>query len=326
MKPNDIPDFIARALEASGLFGSSAAAPARRDTLPPAPASAALLLLEPLGAFVEETFESAAGSRNYKLYVPQRTADRPLPLVLMLHGCKQDPEDFAVATRMNALAETHGFLVAYPEQTFRSNGANCWNWFESGQQVREGQEPSILAGIALAIAGRYAVDTTRIFVAGLSAGASMAVILGQAYPDVFAGVAAHSGLARGAAHDMSSAFDAMQGRTRVDGRSRASRAETAVRTLVIHGDADSTVHVDNGRAVTRQAVSAFKRAGISLARGPKRTPAVTEFRDASGRVMVRECIVSGGAHAWLGGSEKGSFTEPAGIDASAEVVRFFLAS
>jgi poly(hydroxyalkanoate) depolymerase family esterase len=284
------------------------------------------------GPFITRRFTNAAGSRDYKLYVPPGYVGEPMPLLVMLHGCKQNPDDFAAGTRMNQLAQQHGFLVAYPAQTARANGSNCWNWFERAHQQREGPEPSLLAGIVGDVARTHAVDGGRVFVAGLSAGAAMAVILGREYPELFAAVAVHSGLPAGAAHDVPSAFAAMRGRhaAAAAGPSLAS-ASRPVRTIVFHGDADATVAAVNGAAVVGQAVSAFEQRRAPLERlassaaspGGQRTT-TTRFITVEGRTAVEEWIVQGGAHAWFGGSSAGSYTDPRGPDASAEIVRFFL--
>ncbi len=282
-----------------------------------------------IGPFIARRFSNAAGSRDYKLFVPPCYTGEPMPLVLMLHGCKQNPDDFAAGTRMNELAQQHGFLVAYPAQTARANGSNCWNWFERAHQQRDGAEPSLLAGIVADVARTHAVNAGRVFVAGLSAGAAMAVILGREYPDVFAAVAVHSGLPAGAAHDMPSAFAAMQGRHAAP---RQPQAEVrAARSIVFHGDADATVVAANGAAVAGHAVAAFEQQGAPLQRlggsafsaGGKRST-TTRFIDSDGRTAVEEWVVHGGAHAWFGGSAAGSYTDPRGPDASAEIVRFFL--
>ena len=282
------------------------------------------------GRFLSRTHTGSKGSRDYKLYVPSSYDGGAMPLLVMLHGCKQNPDDFAAGTRMNEHAERHGFLVAYPEQTARANGANCWNWFEAAQQAREGQEPSLIAGIVGEIQRGYTVRPSSVFAAGLSAGAAMAVILGSAYPEVFAGVAAHSGLPLGAAHDVPSAFAAMHG--------NAARAVESghrgpgVRTLVLHGDADRTVVLANGDAIGRQAVRAFEQDGDRLQRvesgvesGGRRCTRI-EFIDGSGVPAVEEWIVHGAGHAWSGGSNAGSFADPKGPDASQLVVKFFLSA
>lgn len=318
-----VRDTIDQAMKAGGLGGPG--------VLPTAERRAPVLpegLDDEAGVFLERTHTSAHGSRSYRLYVPSGYDGSPRPLLLMLHGCKQDPEDFAAGTRMNELAERHGFLVAYPAQTARANGSNCWNWFDRTQQTREGPEPSLLAGIVDDIGDSHAVDPARVFVAGLSAGAAMALILAAAYPDVFAGVAAHSGLPVGSAHDVPSAFAAMQAR-RAPGAPRS--AAIGVPTIVFHGDADTTVNAMNGAAIISQAVAAFERDSAVLQRSERVEPSVNgrrcttrRFDDGEGRTLVEEWVVHGGTHSWCGGSPEGSYTDATGPDASAEIVRFFL--
>jgi poly(hydroxyalkanoate) depolymerase family esterase len=280
------------------------------------------------GEFITRAYTNGAASRNYKLYVPAAYAGEPLPLIVMLHGCKQDPDDFAAGTRMNEWAERKGFLVAYPAQTARENGANCWNWFEPGQQTRDGSEPSAIAGIVDDIAASHRIAADRVFIAGLSAGGSMAVIAAATYPEIFAGVAVHSGMPIGAAHDVASAFAAMKGRASASGHGIHG---AAVPTIVFHGDADSTVVRSNGDAVVQLALQAYqqadaalqKREGPSTAAGGKPCT-TTVYGDAAGRPVVEDWVVHDGAHGWFGGDPKGSFTDAGGPDASAEIVRFFL--
>ena len=250
----------------------------------------------------------------------------PRPLVVMLHGCKQNPDDFAAGTHMNELAEQHGFLVAYPAQSNNANGSNCWNWFRPEDQRRDGGEPAILAGIVADVGGAYRVDPARVYVAGLSAGAAMAVILGQTHPDVFAAVGAHSGLPVGAAHDVGSAFVAMY-----SGRSKSARAAVpgaaGPRTIVFHGDEDSTVVARNGEAIVAHAVAGdvpLTSTPPERASAQGRDYTRTVYADADGQPRVEQWLLHGGAHAWSGGSKAGSYTDPTGPDASAEMVRFFL--
>ena len=241
---------------------------------------------------------------------------------------------------MNELADVHGFLVAYPAQTSRDNYANCWKWFEPLEQERTGAEPSQLAGIVCAIAESHDVDMASVFVAGLSAGAAMAVILGETYPDIFAAVGAHSGLPWGAAHNVISAFSAMRRGNLHETKLRASSAKTRARsaawhgvpTIVFHGDSDKTVAVSNGAAIVQQALHRFPGGSRAL-RQQEDAPAVskighvhttTRYLDEAGLTRVESWAVHGGTHAWSGGSSEGSYTDPEGPDASAEMVRFFL--
>lgn len=279
------------------------------------------------GQFLTRVFASPAGTLAYKVYVPavyEADATRRYPLLVMLHGCTQSPDDFAAGTRMNALAEQHGLLVAYPAQSANANGSKCWNWFRPQDQARGKGEPALIAGMTAQLAADYRVDPTRVYVAGLSAGAAMAVVLGRTYPDVFAAVGAHSGLPYRAAHDVGSAFAAMKG----SAARATSAADTLVPTIVFHGDRDHTVSAANGEAIIEQVGGA----GVILAKASQETGTAsrgrsfvrTDYGDASGRIVIEDWRVHGGGHAWMGGSTDGTYTDPQGPDASAEMLRFFL--
>jgi poly(hydroxyalkanoate) depolymerase family esterase len=276
------------------------------------------------GRFIEATFSNAAGSRPYKLYVPQDySADRPLPLVVMLHGCTQSPDDFAAGTGMNDLADSRSFLVAYPGQTKAANMQKCWNWFSEDDQHRDAGEPSLIAGITRKIMADYAVDPNRVYVAGLSAGGAAAAIMGASYPDLYAAIGVHSGLACGAARDMPSAFGAM----RQGAVGNAPSASRTVPAIVFHGDSDATVNVRNGDAVSAQSAGPGRlddRIEKGQVPGGGRAWTKTTRVDADGRAMVEQWVIHGAGHAWSGGRRAGSYTDPEGPNASAEMVRFFL--
>ncbi|CUH11650.1 esterase, PHB depolymerase family [Jannaschia seosinensis] len=279
----------------------------------------------PEGAtFADDSFTCPAGTRRYRTYVPASARDGVTGLVVMLHGCTQTPEDFAIGTGMNALAETHRFIVVYPHQARGDNAQSCWNWFSRGDQQRDRGEPAILAGLTREAIARHGVPDGRTFVAGLSAGAAMAVILGDAYPELFSAVGAHSGLPTGSAKDLPSAYAAMAGQG-----SPGNVAGPAVRTIVFHGSADKTVHPSNGEKIARRA----------LDRGPQQSLQHEESGATSGRSFrhcttygtdgteaVEHWVVEGLGHAWSGGQAAGSYTDAQGPDASAEMVRFFFAS
>ncbi|MEP9354665.1 PHB depolymerase family esterase [Xanthobacter sp. KR7-65] len=284
------------------------------------------------GRFEDRSFSNAAGRRSYKLYIPASFDGQPLPLLVMLHGCTQSPEDFAAGTRMNALAEEHTFLVAYPAQSREANGSGCWNWFNAADQRRDRGEPSLIAGITREIMAEFPVDPARVFAAGLSAGGATAAIMGATYPDLFRAVGVHSGLACGAARDVQSAFAAMR-----HGSPAAPRGDgQAVPTIVFHGDRDNTVHPLNGDQVAAQVVAHV--AGEAKAEGGLDTKVTTGeapggvgftrkvHSDESGRSLLEQWVLHGVGHAWSGGSPSGSYTEPRGPDASREMVRFFLES
>ena len=284
----------------------------------------------PEGArFEEHVHASAAGSRPYKLYVPSSFEGRALPLVVMLHGCTQSPDDFAAGTRMNELAEEFGFFVAYPGQTQAANMSKCWNWFNAADQQRGQGEPSLIAGITQEVMRAVPVQEGRVYVAGLSAGGAKAAIMAATYPELYAAVGVHSGLACGAARDMPSAFSAMkQGGSATTGLrpGHTARSGPSVPTIVFHGDRDTTVHPINGDEVAAQASGgAAHRTEVERGRSQGGMAFTrTVHRDESGRAVLEQWLLHGAGHAWSGGSTAGSYTDPLGPDASREMVRFFL--
>ncbi|MFZ3582012.1 alpha/beta hydrolase family esterase [Loktanella sp. DJP18] len=267
------------------------------------------------------TFTCASGHRDYLVHVPSSAKDGAKGLVVMLHGCTQNPADFATGTGMNALADRDGFIVLYPQQSRGDNAQSCWNWFSRGDQLRDKGEPAILAGMTQEIAAQHGIGADLTFVAGLSAGAAMAVILGQTYPDVFAAVGAHSGLPYSAARDVPSAFAAMGGQ----GADVAAPDGPAIPTIVFHGTGDSTVNPVNGQRIAAHAVSRTgqtietEATGTTNGRGwHLRTSA-----DMKSRAVLEHWVVDGLGHAWSGGQPGGSYTDAKGPDASAEMLRFF---
>jgi len=310
---HELLDRFATLAPGPGLCGMAVPAKAR-----PAPAV-------PDGAgFAACTFRGAGGQMAYKLYVPSTYSGQKLPLVVMLHGCTQSPDDFAVGTRMNEIAEEQNVLVAYPGQSASANAQKCWNWFDARDQHRDRGEPALIAGLTREVMRDVAVDPARVYVAGLSAGGAAAAIMAQACPDLYAAAGVHSGLARGAATDMPSAFAAM----RQGGVPRSGgRTGRPVPTIVFHGDRDRTVHPSNGEHVLTQA-----KAGAALnttvtrgeAPGGLAYTRMVESDDA-GSPWLERWVLHGAGHAWSGGSRAGSYTDPRGPDASREMLRFFLA-
>jgi poly(hydroxyalkanoate) depolymerase family esterase len=307
----------------AGLFGSlpGAGLPgmARPSTSPVIPEGA---------QYLARSFTCAAGTRRYKLYIPASAPVRPHGLVVMLHGCKQEPDDFATGTRMNAVAEAHGLMVAYPGQTGADNASSCWNWFRPSDQRRGAGEPAIIAGITEEIIREFDLDPSRIFVAGLSAGGAMAAVMGETYRDLYAAVGIHSGLACGSANDVVSAFAAMRGdvgsASRVKPLSDADPARR-VRTIVFQGDADTTVHPSNAARIVSAATPSDGTVGKESGRSAGgRTYERTIVTDETGRPAVECWLVNGAGHAWSGGNADGSYTDSRGPDAAAEMVRFFL--
>jgi poly(hydroxyalkanoate) depolymerase family esterase len=307
------------------------------------------------GSFDVHTFSNAAGTRRYKVHVPAGTPERPRAVIVMLHGCTQSADDFAAGTQMNRLADEQGFLVVYPEQAAHANPSKCWNWFKPQDQRRDAGEPSLIAGIVHEVLRRHDADPRRVYVAGLSAGAAMAVVLGETYPDLFAGVGAHSGLAYGSAHDIPSAMAAMKGgRSGMpglkaigsDAGAPRTQAAQAVPLIVFHGDRDHTVQASNGAHIVQQARQAHafhdahKLAHVpgsptgqvplhetnttGIAPGGRRYSRAVHA-DAEGQVWIEHWTVHGAGHAWSGGHASGSYVDERGPDASAEMLRFFMA-
>jgi poly(hydroxyalkanoate) depolymerase family esterase len=324
-------DLVHRTLARHGLWPANGEMPGRdlmkgltRTPARPRPATPPLAI--PDGAtFRSRTHDGRSGSRTWRHYIPASASAGVEGVVMMLHGCTQSPEDFALGTGMNALAETHRLAVLYPEQSRGANAQTCWNWFSRGDQRRERGEPEILAGIARTALAEHDVGLGRVFVAGLSAGAAMAVILGETHPDIFAAVGAHSGLPFGAATDLPGAYAAMAGT--VQAAPAASAGGRAVPTIIFHGSADRTVHPANGAEIARRVGSGLGTQVIETAkterrggRGVRRTIA----HHADGRPLSEHWLIEELGHAWSGGNPGGSYADPAGPDASAEMVRFFL--
>jgi poly(hydroxyalkanoate) depolymerase family esterase len=294
------------------------------------------------GRFVERSYTNQSGTRTYKLYIPSGYIGQEVPLVVMLHGCTQSPNDIAAGTQMNKLAEENIFLVAYPAQAQGANMNKCWNWFKASDQQRGRGEPSLVAGITRQVIDEYNVADGRVYVVGMSAGGAMAAIMAEAYPDLYAAVGIHSGLAPGAAHDMPSAFAAMhQGgpaipRRDVPTATATSESARIVPAIVFHGDRDNTVHPRNADRLLEhycRAKLTGRRddASGSTPRGTVRQGQIpgghaytrATYHDAGGRAIAERWTVHGLGHAWSGGSSSGSYTDSKGPDASAEMVRFF---
>ena len=277
--------------------------------------------------YLSRSYACAAGRRSYKLYVPHREHAGRRPLLVMLHGGTQDADDFAAGTRMNVLAEEHGFLVTYPSQCKSANPSLCWNWFKPEDQARGAGEPSIIAGITDEIIAEYDIDPQRVFVAGLSAGGAMAGVMRATYPEVYAAVGVHSGLPYRSATDLASAFSAMRGDPGLQRcrRKTGPRSDHAlrVRTIVFQGDADRIVHSSNAaKIIEAKTGDTVERAKVRSSASRAYTRAVT--RDKTGTVVVEQWLIHGSGHAWSGGSADGTYTDPYGPDASREMMRYFL--
>ncbi len=284
------------------------------------------------GRFLDAEYGNAAGLRAYKLYIPGGYRGRPVPLVVMLHGCSQSPDELAAGTRMNVLAEEQTFITVYPAQSAHANFQRCWNWYKPADQRRDGGEPSLIAGLTRQVMADYAIDPRRVYIAGLSAGAAAAVIMGAVYKDLYAAIGVHSGVPYGAANGFLSAFAAMRRGQPVTTPPSPDGAETAggwaiTPTIVFHGDQDTTVNPANGERVILQSRSAAPTAlvvkhetgQVPLGRAYSRTL----YLDAAGRIVLEHWVIHGSGHAWSGGCASKSYMDALGPDAAREMLRFF---
>ena len=310
-----------------------------------APASARSKSEAP-GSFERVAFSYAGAQHHYRLYVPPgAVANQPMPLVLMLHGCTQSPDDFATGTGMNPAAAQANALVLYPAQPRSANANACWNWFDPSHQHRGTGEPALLVAMVRDVEARHHVDAQRVYVAGLSAGGAMAAVLAREYPDVFAAVGVHSGLQAGAAHNLMAALSAMSTGTRptvVPAQAPPQGVLASLAPLIVfHGDADTTVHAKNGEQLVDAALLALAGTGASVQResipgqsaaGQRYTRTVyrqhtgaSATANADTDVVAEHWALHGAGHAWSGGHAPGSHTDPRGISATQEMLRFFLA-
>jgi poly(hydroxyalkanoate) depolymerase family esterase len=279
----------------------------------------------PSGSFIDGDYGNSRGSRRYKLFIPSRHAGKPLPLLVMLHGCLQDPDDFALGTRMNAIAEEQRIFVLYPEQSEAANQTRCWNWFNPANQRRDQGEPSIIAGMTREVIRSHGIDARRVYIAGMSAGGAMAAIMAATYSDLYAAVGIHSGMPYGGAQNFLAAIAAMKNGTAVGARLPSK----SIPLIVFHGDQDVVVNSRNGERL----VSQWLGDGVQNRRQETSSGLASEgnghaftrtlYYDDAGHAVAENWLVHGAGHAWSGGGTGGSFAVSAGPDASREMLRFF---
>lgn len=279
-------------------------------------------------------------SREYLLYVPRGyNRWKRRALVVMLHGCRQTPEEFAQATRITQLADANGWLVLLPRQTDKANAWSCWNWFDTATSAGRGEAAIVLAQIR-AVQRHFRVHPRRIFLAGFSSGGALAAALGLRHAKHFAGVFVHSGLACSAASGPANAIEVMRRGAasdpeRVGAQARAARGAVRLPLLVIQGDADDVVAPVNAVHLVRQYLALNGRAagageGDELPAAVRdatsalpggRTVRSVEYRDGR-RLLVAAVRVAGLGHAWSGGDTKFPFNDAAAPDATAQLGRF----
>ena len=299
------------------------------------------------GEFTCGTHTHSSQTRRYKLYAPPGQIGRHLPLVVMLHGCTQDPDDFAAGTGMNEQAREQGFFVLYPEQSQDANPSRCWNWFKHKHQQRGSGEPALLAAMTETVMKKHGIDPRRVYIAGLSAGGAMAAIVAAAYPEIFAAVGVHSGLPGGSASNLPEALAVMKSgvagaalhasATRIGTpRAAAARPRMTVPTIVFHGDQDRTVHPRNGEQVIAAVLGSAAAAAGESQTSPAGSLRVEQsvsihgrrytrstHHDDRGNLLAEHWLVHGAGHSWSGGDAKGSYTDAKGPDATREMLRFF---
>ncbi|MBP6395652.1 MAG: PHB depolymerase family esterase [Giesbergeria sp.] len=317
----------------TGLTGLGSAQDRSADAAASAPET------EAPGSFERVTLAHDGAQHHYLLYVPPgAAAGTPMPLVLMLHGCSQDADDFAAATGMNQAAAAANALVLYPAQARNANPGGCWNWFESSNQHRGQGELGLMVAMVRDVMARHSVDAQRVYAAGISAGGAMVALLGREYPEMFAALGVHSGLQAGAADNMMAALSAMNNGAKLGPSSPSARAATHSSSalhpalIVFHGDADTTVSAKNGEQLVDAALQAAlgdKGAAVQetqsgqSAAGQRFTRHLYRAK-ASAPVLVEYWVLHNAGHAWSGGSAKVSQTDPRGVNATQEMLRFFL--
>ena len=289
--------------------------------------------------FSSGEFTHAELSIPYRLYIPSTHPARPMPLLVLLHGCTQDATDFATGTAMNCVADENGIAVLYPSQTASANANKCWNWFEPAHQRRGIGEPAALSAMTRQVISEHALDPHRVFVAGMSAGGAMAVVLGEQYPELFAAVGIHSGLPSGVASNVMQALSAMKCGSNPVIRERppsfyrgvANPTSVSVQpTIVFHGARDQTVDAANAQAIINDCLNRTSEIDETITSechqpvSGTKAVTVTTYRSSTQRVICEYWHLHSAGHRWSGGNPAGTHTDASGPNASAEMVRFFL--
>ncbi|GAA0229463.1 alpha/beta hydrolase family esterase [Haladaptatus pallidirubidus] len=282
---------------------------------------------------------------DYWKYVPD-SAGAGSPLVVMLHGCTQDADQFRVETGMNEVADEEGFVVIYPDQYNARNSEQCWNWFYDANTVRGNGEAAVIAGMTQETIDAHTLDSERVYVAGLSAGGAMVPNLLAEYADIYSAGGIHSALEYDAADSATEATIAMEEggpNPEEKGVDAYDAMEyygiTSLRpTIVFHGTADETVAPINGDQATVQAIQTNDLASdgadddnvdttadsVTNGQSDSFSYTVSDYRDDSGNNLVEYWEVDGMGHAWSGGTAGGEYTAPGGPEANRRMWDFFI--
>lgn len=301
------------------------------------------------GSWTGGTVKNSFGSRDYKLWLATGyQKEKPVPLVLMLHGCMQKAEDLAALAGMNDLADENNFLVAYPQQVATANPLGCWNWFDPKHQSRDAGEPALIAAVVQDIRSAYSIDGKRIYVVGISAGGAMAVVMAATYPELFAGLGVMAGVeykagttVEGGLASMKSggpdpnqqgllAFQAMQ--------QGLGAAKKRMPVIAFHGTKDPYLnplntdqliaqwaqtndYLDDGKDNDSVSIQSPLETKGAVPNGYSYTR--SQYKDGNGRLLMEKWIVEGLGHAWSGSPIANQFADAKGPKASAETWRFF---
>ncbi len=291
------------------------------------------------------TFTSSSGSRDYYFYVPANLNQEPRPMVVALHGCTQTALEFSAQSGFTDLAEKYGFIVVYPEQASANNIFKCWNWFKPENQLRNGGEVAIITGLTTKLARENNVDSDRLFIVGLSAGAATAANVFACHSDLFSGVGVHSGVEYHAATTDTEAQQAMKNGS---SQNLSESALAAIkcggpqarmgRVVIVHGSEDNVVNPVNAGRVATQFTKIHDLLDDGIENGTHSLSVITSkaglvpngyryqidnYGSSAGTEWISNVTVFGMKHAWSGAHSKGQYADIKGPDA-AEIIWNFL--
>jgi poly(hydroxyalkanoate) depolymerase family esterase len=301
------------------------------------------------GSWTSGKVKNPSGSLEYKLFVSSAyRKEKSVPLVVMLHGCTQKVEELAAISGINELADKNNFLVAYPEQSVAANPLKCWNWFDPKHQSRDAGEPSLIAAVIQDIRTSYNIDEKRMYVVGISAGGAMAVVMGTAYPELFAGLGVIAGTEYKAALNVQDGLTAMkqggpdpnqQGLLAFQAIQKSPvGTKTRLPLIVFQGTKDPYLspvntdqlitqwaqthdYLDDGKDNDSVSIRSAKEKKVDVPGGYSLTK--SSYSDSQGHLLLEKWIVEGLGHAWPGSSVANPFADAKGPNATEEMWRFF---